>query len=103
MVTLAGERHTVRGVFRLRCHPGPPVPPGADGLLQLCVVGDDNDLWLMRQLTPAGDWSTWSRREAPPPAGLLGSPALVAGADGRLQLFVAGTDGALWHTGPTAN
>jgi hypothetical protein len=80
----------------------PAVAPGANGLLQLCVVGDDNDLWLMCQLTAGGDWSPWSRREAPPPAGLLGSPALAAGVGGRLQLFVAGTDGALWHTGQTA-
>lgn len=75
----------------------PAVARAADGRLEVFVVGNDENLWHMRQSTPGGDWSSWSCREAPPPAGILGCPAVAAGAEGRLGLFVAGTDGALWH------
>jgi hypothetical protein len=32
---------------------------------------------------------------------LLGSPVLAASGDGRLELFVVGGDGGLWHTWQT--
>jgi hypothetical protein len=59
-------------------------------------------MWHIRQTAPSENWSQWSSREAPPAVGLVGSPAVAAGAEGRLELFVAGTDGALWHTWQTA-
>jgi hypothetical protein len=66
------------------------------------VVDNDENLWHIRQTTPNGDWAPWSCREAPPVLGLTGSPAVAAGAEGRLERFVAGTDGALWHMWQTA-
>jgi len=80
----------------------PAVASGADGCLELFVVDNDENLWHMRQEAANGEWSPWSCREAPPAAGLVGSPAVAASAERRLQLFVAGTDGALWHIWQTA-
>jgi hypothetical protein len=80
----------------------PAVASGADGCLELFVVDNDENLWHMRQEAANGEWSPWSCREAPPAAGLVGSPAVAASAEGRLELFVAGTDGALWHIWQTA-
>ena len=80
----------------------PSVASGADGCLELFLVDNGENLWHRRQEAATGDWSQWSSREAPPAVGLVGSPAVAAGAEGRLELFVAGTDGALWHTWQTA-
>ena len=80
----------------------PSVASGADGCLELFLVDNGENLWHRRQEAATGDWSQWSSREVPPAVGLVGSPAVAAGAEGRLELFVAGTDGALWHTWQTA-
>jgi hypothetical protein len=80
----------------------PAIAASADGRLELFVVGDDAALWHRRQTTPNGGWSRWLSHGAPQPAGLMGSPAVVPSEDGRLELFVVGTDGALWHRWQTA-
>jgi hypothetical protein len=83
-----------------RCRPA--VARSARGRLELFVVGDDAALWHRYQTTPNGGWSRWLSHGAPQPAGLMGSPAVVPSEDGRLELFVVGTDGALWHRWQTA-
>jgi hypothetical protein len=80
----------------------PAVAQSADGRLELFVVGEDDALWHLWQTAPNGGWSDWYCHGSPPPAGLMGSPTVAASADGRLELFVVGTDGALWHLGQTA-
>jgi hypothetical protein len=80
----------------------PAVAPSADGCLELFVVGEDNALWHIWQTAPNHDWSEWLCRGAPPVPGLTGSPAVAPNADERLELFVIGTDGALWHLWQTA-
>ena len=76
----------------------PAVARDADARLEVFAVGNDENLWHTSQSTPNGDWSPWSCREAPPPAGIIGCPAVAVSAEGRLELFVAGTDGVLLHT-----
>lgn len=80
----------------------PAVASGLDGPLELFVVGDDASLWHLRH-TGSNDGSPrWFSHGAPAVAGLAGSPAVAADTDGRLQLFVMGTDGALWQLSQTA-
>jgi hypothetical protein len=81
----------------------PAVAPGADGRLEIFVVGEDDALWHQWQTVANSCWSAWYSHGAPPEAGLMGSPAVARGADGRLDLFVMGTDGALWHRWQTPN
>ena len=80
----------------------PAVASGLDGRLELFVVGDDASLWHLRQTGSNDGSSQWFSRGAPAVAGLTGSPAVVADADGGMQLFVMGTDGALWQLSQTA-
>ncbi|MFJ1753520.1 hypothetical protein [Kitasatospora sp. NPDC088134] len=82
---------------------------------RLSVVArrDDGHLWWQRQST--GGWSDWTDLGAPTGTTAVGSPVLVtddntltnraadsSGAvrgntDGRLELFVRGANGQLWH------
>jgi hypothetical protein len=90
------------GIKFLRLRPA--VASGQDRQLEVFVVGDDASLWHLRQTGPDDVSPQWFSRGAPAVAGLVGSPAVAADADGGMQLFVMGTDGALWqlsHTGPS--
>jgi hypothetical protein len=83
----------------------PAVASGLHGGLELFLVGDDASLWHLHQ-TGSNDASPqWFSHGTPAVAGLAGSPAVAADADGEMQVFVMGTDGALWQlsqTGPTS-
>ena len=52
----------------------------------------------MWQTAPNNGWSTWSTRGG----AFAGAPVLGTNRDGRLEVFVKGTDCALWHTWQTA-
>lgn len=85
----------------------------ADGRLEVFVAGvnvtnGQDALWHMWQTAPSStEWSDWSSLGTPAvnlansPA-LGSSPTVAANADGRLEVFVAGGDGALWHVWQTA-
>ena len=77
----------------------PPVlAPNSQGRLELFVVGDDHQLWHLWQTAPSGGWSGWTAHGAPPNTDLnYNKPALAAGVDGRLELFICGADRQLWH------
>ena len=79
----------------------PAVGRAADGRLELFAVSEDAALWHLRQTAPNDGWSQWLSHGAPPVPGLAGSPAVAPGADEHLQLFVMGTDGALWQLSQT--
>ena len=83
----------------------PTVAPAADGCLEVFVVGDDlqpdglgsgGALHRTSQTACNGEWSRWRSYPTGGP-NLFGSPAVVRSADGHLELFVLGDDGALWH------
>jgi hypothetical protein len=80
----------------------PAMASSADGRLELFVVGSDGALWHIWQTAPGGGWVSWTGHGGPSGVRLLGSPTLAASADGRLELFAAGSDGALWHIWQTA-
>jgi hypothetical protein len=76
----------------------PAVARSADQRLQVFVSAEDDEVWHIWQSASDGRWSNWFSHGAPAEAGLVGSAALAFSPDGRLELFVVGTDGALWHT-----
>src|SRR5205085_4815291 len=47
---------------------------------------------------PRGDWSNWDPLGKPPTIiGVVPLPAVRVNDDGRLEVFLAGSDNALWH------
>jgi hypothetical protein len=76
----------------------PNVVMNADGRLVVFVGGAINDMitgtfWQIRQM-PGGGWSGWDSLAG---IGGNGVPIIATNADGRLELFEEGTDGAIWH------
>lgn len=57
--------------------------------------------WLRSTPTNA-EWSAWTQIGVPLGGGWLGQPVVGLNADGRMELFVRGTDNALWHKWQTA-
>jgi hypothetical protein len=72
-------------------------PNHTDGRMEVFAWdGLYRHLWLVYQTTPNGGWSNWV--DFGGPNGTAGGfPAVARNADGRLEAFVEGTDGALWH------
>ncbi len=81
----------------------PTVAPSADGRLELFVIGKDKALWHIWQTVPNNGWSDWTSHGSPPGVKIEpNGPEVAASADGRLELFAVGDDGALWHIWQTA-
>jgi hypothetical protein len=74
----------------------------ADGRLEVFTVGSDGALWHLWQTTPGGSWSSWFSSGQPSVVSLQQDLAVVSNADGRLEVFAAGSDGAIWHLWQTA-
>jgi hypothetical protein len=76
----------------------PALARSADGRLELFAVGADGALYHQWE-TAVGTltWSGWVSEGHPSATGLSDHPVLAASADGRLELFVTGNDGNLWH------
>lgn len=73
---------------------GPAVAAwGAQGLI-VFAVGLDGMLW--NNLFAGGQWSGWVSLGGPGVA-LGAAPAAVARADGKIEVFVRGTDGSVWQ------
>ncbi|MBV9357059.1 MAG: hypothetical protein JO023_16220, partial [Chloroflexi bacterium] len=91
-------------------YPGLALAPSADGRLELFAIGADLALYHIWQTAPNNGWSPWYSHgnagagAGPQPigSGLLPAPAVAPARDGRLELFVVGTDGFLYHTWQTA-
>lgn len=98
-----GDTSGAEGVF-----PTPAVAAAADGRLELFAVGGsqadptkERPLYHRWQTAPNNGWSGWFSHGTPG-VSLAGDPAVAAAADGRLELFVVGADGALYHKWQTA-
>jgi cellulose biosynthesis protein BcsQ len=91
---------------------GPPaVAVNADGRLEVFVRSTFGRLHHICQNEPGSEsWSKWVSYEAPsrepyPSTELLAGinyPQTAVNADGRLEVFVLGSDGRLWHICQTA-
>src|SRR4029078_9308841 len=64
----------------------------ADGRLEAFMVGPDNSLWHMAQVSPGGGWSQSAQLDTG-----VREVVSASNADGRLEVFAIGTDGNLWH------
>jgi hypothetical protein len=83
------------------------VAQNQDGRLELFASADDGRVsraWHIWQPTPgASTWSSWDELKVPrelsggPGTGLSGRPAVARNQDGRLELFMQGSDGNVWH------
>jgi hypothetical protein len=76
----------------------PGLARSADGRLELFAVGVDGALYH-RWETAVGTltWSGWASAGKPAATRFVDHPALAPSADGRLELFVTGADGNVWH------
>ena len=86
----------------IKSNTSPAVARNSDGRLEVFVVGTNNALYHKWQ-TAAGSSSSWSAYQW-----LAGgiksntSPAVARNSDGRLEVFVVGTNNALYHKWQTA-
>ena len=69
-----------------------------DGRQEVFGVGSDGEVWQTWQTVPNGGWSDW-KRLGKPPVGLTATDriSVAMNEDGRQELFVIGSDAALWH------
>jgi hypothetical protein len=69
-----------------------------EGRLEVLAFEDDGALWHAWQIDQKPNWSPWHSLGSPP-AKIRGADRLTIGTnqDGRLESFVVGQDGAVWH------
>jgi hypothetical protein len=81
----------------------PALARNADGRLIVFVRSGDGTLWsrTQTQVSAADDWSGWVS-EGTGGGGFFDHPVVGASADGRLELFLTGEDGNIWHKRQTA-
>ena len=86
----------------IRADTSPAVARNNDGRLQVFMIGTDNALYYKTQ-TAAGSstWSSaWTSLGGPLRANT--DPVVIANSDGRLQVFVVGTNNQLYYRSQTA-
>ena len=75
----------------------PALTRSADGRLELFCRGNDGGLWHQwQEEVGTDDWSGWVS-EGTAGGGLRDHPVIGSSADGRLELFMTGSDGNIWH------
>src|SRR6266496_4112763 len=75
----------------------PTVEKNKDGRLEVLVSGHDGALLHIWQTVPGSVWGNWDSLGSPPNIAINSFPFVSINADGRLEAFVNGSDGALWH------
>jgi hypothetical protein len=68
------------------------------GHIEVCAFADDGALWHAWQIDEKPNWSSWHTLGSPP-VKIRAADRLTIGTnqDGRLEVFVVGQDGAVWH------
>jgi PASTA domain-containing protein len=81
----------------------PSLARNADGRLTVFARSTDGTLWSRTQIqvSPADEWSDWVP-EGTAGGGFFDHPVVGSSADGRLELFLTGRDGNIWHKWQTA-
>jgi hypothetical protein len=80
----------------------PALARSADGRLELFVRRNDGALWHRWQTAASNGWSPWTSEGSAGGGFTDAAPGLGRSGDGRLELFVVGRDGGLWHKWQTA-
>lgn len=77
---------------------GPAVVSNDDQRLEVFIAGVDGQLWHIYQTAASNSnsWSPWGALGAPGP-GIRSLPAAFRNQDARLEAFLVGNDGTLWH------
>jgi hypothetical protein len=79
-------------------HHEPVVAQNLDGRLEVFILGDDGHLFDLAQSAPNGGWwSSWVDLGPFPPGGPAGNLAVARNLDGRLELFLRGSDKKIYH------
>jgi hypothetical protein len=66
--------------------------------LEVFALGDNGELWHAWQIDHAPNWSAWDSLGAPPAKIRADDHLTVAtNQDGRVEAFLMGEDGAVWH------
>jgi hypothetical protein len=66
--------------------------------LEVLTLGDDGALWHSWQIDQPPNWSPWHSLESrPPKIRLADSLTIGTNQDRRLEVFVVGQEGAVWH------
>ena len=73
------------------------VTANKDGRLEVFCTGIDGALWHLWQVAPNGNWSGWASLGKPTGVDLVLSINVHQNADGRLEVFMAGSNNALWN------
>ena len=73
------------------------VAANKDGRLEVFCTGIDGALWHIWQIAPNGNWSAWTSLGKPTGVDLVLNINVHQNSDGRLEVFMAGSDNALWN------
>src|SRR2546426_791755 len=74
-----------------------------DGRLEAFVIdtGASGALWHSAQTSPGSAWNNWASLGAPAYTASVNTtpcePVVAVNDDGRFEVFIIGSDGALWH------
>jgi hypothetical protein len=81
----------------IRADTSPAVAKNSDGRLQVVIVGTNNQLYFRAQTSPGS--STWSSSWVSLSGTLRANsdPTVISNNDGRLQVFVVGTNNQLYY------
>ncbi|HEV2135044.1 MAG TPA: hypothetical protein VGR47_12470 [Terracidiphilus sp.] len=80
----------------------PRVVRNADGRLEVFLLANDGKVWHIWQTAPNNGWSGWSSLGGPSVQISNGAPFVGNNADGRIEVFVTGADGGIYHIWQTA-
>ncbi len=73
------------------------VEQNIDGRLEAFLLGKNGVLGHCWQLAPGKDWSEWLSQGQPPNNTFPAFPRAKRNADGRLEVFISGSDYTPWH------
>src|SRR6266568_3354229 len=75
----------------------PSVARNIDGRLEVFALDSAGALWHIQQTTPGMNWNSWASLGIAPNTNVLPDFVVEENADGRLEVFTIGNDGAVWH------
>jgi hypothetical protein len=80
----------------LKSYSRPVVGHNRDGTMEVFAPSNDFNLWHIEQIAPGDGWGGWANLGQPPVGLLNEDPAVGHQMNGRLVVFAAGADGAIW-------
>jgi hypothetical protein len=80
----------------------PAVGISPDGRFDVAALGSDGNIYHIWQTVAGSSWTPSWHAFPTPPVQLTGTPSIIANKDGRLEIFVLGTDKNVYHIWQTA-